>query len=177
MADPTEIPQTADQLRAKFGAEILVPLPGGGAWRCRRPDIKTLLFEDILSMPVLEQVLADLRPHENGKDKTLQDLIEEPAAASRTGDFVRRWLTLAAKSPRIVLEETDAGPDALWVQDVPINVRMAIFNATFWDVTPAAGSAPAAAAFPKGPAGPVAAGDGADVSRAPERADAPDGSR
>ena len=176
MAETPDTPLTAEQLRARFGAEILVALPQGGSWRCRRPDATTLLFENLLTLPVVQQVMRDMAPNATG-GKTIEDLLNDPPAAERTNQFIKQWVMLAAKSPRIVLEEAQAGADAIWIEDVPVSARLAIFNATFWAMTPAAGSAPAPATFLDVADGPAAAQRGAALPDAPEPVAAVDGSR
>jgi hypothetical protein len=171
----SERSQTADELRAQFGSDVFVTLPHGGTWHCRRPDLQTLLFEQILKLPVLEEVIAALAPHADGREKTIADgaTMDSTSAAA----FIRIWVSVAAKHPRIVLKAEDAGPDAMFVDDVPVSVRLAIFSQTNRGITPAAGSAPAAAAFPQVHDGTVPTGGSADVSRAPEPVAAADESR
>lgn len=132
---------TVAELKAKFGSDIPVPLPdGSGTWRCRKPDFQDVMFRHVIPMPLFQQMLQEL----SGAADTADDLTDEQKriaaieqfmanAGDRTATFINQWIALAAKTPAIVMtsEEADRDPNALWVLDVPLAVRVAIFNATF----------------------------------------------
>jgi hypothetical protein len=162
---------TAAALREVYGGRVDVPLPKAGMVAiCRRPDIADAIVHGSLPLPLLKAVLVDaelagmlgIRPDQEDISATTSlGFIEK--MKPETMQFIDRWCCLAAVTPRLVLEEQDGGADALWILEMPLDDKVAIFSATFNLATLLRAGGPAGATFravgPGGAPGP----DGAAV--------------
>lgn len=157
----TRKPFTLADAKKEFGTDVLVTLPDGRTWACRTPHLKNLIFKQILTMPLLAAVLSETVDAEGG-ERSFNQLVRDGSAQS--ANFVDLWVCQAAKDPRLSTRRDE--PDTLWIEDVPLDVKMAIFEATF--VLPG-GQPGGAAGFPGKPDGPDGAGGGGAVRDETER--------
>lgn len=151
---------TAAEARAVLLDEVQVPIVVRGksiAFRCRYPDLETLVFRRALSLPMLS---AALTLAERFKPSAMV-IDERPDAADDPGaSFLERWVCAAAIEPRVVLDQGDAGEDALHIRDLTIGAMWEIFRATSPEKPKAAPEVAAVAlSFPGGSA-PEIAGSG-----------------
>lgn len=93
----------------------------------RRPDLKTLLFENIIQTPLLNAVVKAVQ--EWSGDGVIS--VERMSQSEEFRRFVDVWVSAACASPIVSVAEPAEGVDAMWVEDLTIDTRMKIFNATF----------------------------------------------
>lgn len=159
------MPSTPQELRARYGADLTLTLPSGAIVQCRRPDVKDLMFRRLLPMPIMA---ALLRAAQAAGDRPLKEVIAESPAMP---EFIDRWVCAAVRSPRIVMTFEESGDDALWVQDMPLEDRNAIVEATDPNAgkpaTERTSQTAAAAEFSGDAVGDASGPDGAPVRPAP----------
>jgi hypothetical protein len=136
-------------LKQHESPEALVTVPGTELQiRCRRPDMLGRLVAGLLPLPLLARASASIdRWAGLSPDAVGREVLADPATAAEMAEFIDRWVCAAAVQPRIVMEPTDAGAAALWIEDLQFTTKIAILSAT----SPAQ-EAPAidAAEFPRG---------------------------
>lgn len=159
-------PISARDLTSRFDQDrISIPVPGGGDLLCRKPSLPELIFEQLIPMPLLQQVLqaaAGLDP----KSKTAQELtLEVIANHPEYLEFMNRWVCAAVLEPRIVMEKPEPGVDAVWVKILPLGLRSTIFEQTFMGFDEAVRMT--AGTFPVESDGDALGPDGAPVQPAP----------
>lgn len=125
MADQKPL-STAASLRAR---PIIVTVPSDGDSEpvrisCRRPDPIVLFANDMLPLEIYANVAENVSGTMNSFTLAA---VKDPATY---GDFVDRWVCAAAVSPKVVLAEQDASDEAIWVEDLAPDVRVAIFMKT-----------------------------------------------
>lgn len=121
---------TADQLRRP---PVLVTVPGTDLQiKCRRPTLLTLATKGWLQWPALKRV-QELTAGERQLAEGIVDFDNRPQPTVReSADTYRSFLDElaceAAVAPRIVLTEAEAqaDPGAVWVDDVPLDLKLAI---------------------------------------------------
>lgn len=123
---------TADQIRNR---PILVTIPGTDQQiQCRRPDPLTLLADGVLPLPIFADVLEQLhdlmQPQPEYDNRPITDHVAKQPKTYEA--FVARWVCAAAVAPRVVLteEEAIADPEALWVEDLELDVQISIVRQT-----------------------------------------------
>jgi hypothetical protein len=159
------MPSTAKDLRTRYGADLTLTLPSGAVIQCRRPDLKDLMFRRLLPLPIMA---ALMKTAQEAGDRPLKEVIAESPAMP---EFIDRWVCAAARRPRIVMTFEEAGDEALWVQDMPLDDREYIVAATDpnpgTDPAERASQTVAAAEFSGDAVGGAAGSTGAPVSPAP----------
>lgn len=117
---------TAASLRAR---PIIVTVPSDGEAdpiriACRRPDPLTLFASDLLPLEIYAAVA----------EQVTGPVAAFSLAALRNqalyGDFIDRWVCAAAVDPVVVLTAAEASEDAIWVEDLGPDIRVAIFLKT-----------------------------------------------
>lgn len=124
---------TADQIRHR---PIFITIPGTDLQiECRRPDPLDLIANGLLPLELYAGVLEQLTTWaETPGGASPADVA---AAILGEGDkyetFTKRWITAAAVTPRVVLtiEEADADPKALWVDELEDSVKYEIVAKTY----------------------------------------------
>lgn len=110
---------------AALRREVLVSVPGTDLQiRCRRPDLLTQIAKGVLSQTLVQEALKAV------KDGMFDLQSAAPDTVAAYGEFIDRWACVAALEPRIVQNEADAGETAVWVEELSVEVKTAIFNAT-----------------------------------------------
>lgn len=127
MADPKPF-STVAQLRAR---RIIVTVPGDGETEpvriaCRRPDPLELFAGELLPLTVYAAVVEVLATS-SSVGKFSEAAAKDPATY---GDFIDRWACAAALQPLVVPTAQDATDEAIWVEELPPDVRVAIFMRT-----------------------------------------------
>lgn len=127
MTDSKKTPlSTAADLRARL---VVVSVPGDDdeppmRVACRRPDPLVLFASELLPLDIYAKVA----------EKVAGSITAFGTAALTDpglyGDFIDRWVCAAAVTPRMVLTKDDASEEAIWVEDVPPGLRLAIFMKT-----------------------------------------------
>lgn len=125
MADQKPL-STAASLRAR---QIIVTVQGDADTEpvriaCKRPDPLRLFASELLPLELYGAVA----------DTASSSIGTFSAAAAREpgkyGDFIDRWACAAAVQPAIVMTEAEASDEAVWVEDLAPEVRVAIFMRT-----------------------------------------------
>jgi hypothetical protein len=167
---------TAAALRAAYGSDIKVTLPGTElVISCRKPDLQEQIFRKVLPLPLLKSVLEEAEQLAPGGVATQQSLEAFLANGNtETGDFIDRWVCLAARSPQIVMTEAEASAAVMWIGELPLSAKLEIFGETF--TLGEVGRQVAAATFPADAGGAAPGPDRAPVPDAPIDAAPADGS-
>ncbi len=135
MADPKPL-STAASLRAR---SIIVTVPDGDAEpiriACKRPDPLPLFASELLPLEVYAAVIETIGGtayrHAMQTHDELRKMTDAAAKDPATyGDFIDRWACAAAVTPAVVLTAAEASDEAIWVEDLPPEVRVAIFMRT-----------------------------------------------
>jgi len=112
------------------GRQIIVTVPDGDAEpiriACKRPDPLQLFAGELLPLEVYGAVAEKVAASSSVGDFALA-AAKDPA---KYGDFIDRWTCAAAVKPVVVLTEAEASDEAVWVEDLPPDVRVAIFMRT-----------------------------------------------
>lgn len=118
---------SADQIR---NGPIVITIPPNLAMTVRRPDMLTQFTHDILPLEIYGKVIEELTAIVGGH--TPDDVDSSLEHLKKYDELLDRWACLAAVAPRVVLTdaEVDAEPQALCVQDLSFETRLAIFRAT-----------------------------------------------
>lgn len=117
---------TAASLRAR---PIIVTVPGDGdnepvRLACRRPDPLILFASELLPLPIYAAVAEAVTTSMN---RLSLGAVKDPIAY---GDFIDRWVCAAVVTPHVVLTEAEASDEAIWVEDLSPEVRVAVFLRT-----------------------------------------------
>ncbi len=125
MADPKPF-STAASLRAR---PIIVTVPGEDGSEpvrisCRRPDPLVLFASALLPLEIYAKVAEKVTgPIAGFSLAALKD-------QGTYGEFIDRWVCAAAVQPHVVLTQEEASDEAIWVEDLAPEVRVAIFLKT-----------------------------------------------
>lgn len=124
---------TADQIRHR---PIFVTIPGTDLQiECRRPDPLELIANGLLPLDLYAGVLEQLATWaETPGGASPADVAAAVRGESEKYEtFTKRWVAAAAVNPRVVLtvEEADADPKALWVDELEDSVKYDIVARTF----------------------------------------------
>jgi hypothetical protein len=166
---------TATEYRRTRGSEIPVTLSTGHVFLCRRPDMDDAMFRGALPLPLVKAFFVGFAKVALAAAATPDGLQAEAEHFLENGQgreaipMIETWVCLAARSPRVVMVEEDANPGAgvLWVGDLDLADKVAIFSATFTRAEGEAARRAAAEAFPAGLDGAGAGHDGAPVPDPP----------
>lgn len=112
---------------AQFRREVLVDVPGTELQiRCRQPNLLSQIANGVLPMSLVQKALEILGDASFDMTKADSETVRSYA------DFVDRWACLAAREPRIVATEQEAAtdPNAVWVDDLDVDVKIAILVKT-----------------------------------------------
>jgi hypothetical protein len=170
----TEPITSAADLKAECGADFPLTLPRTkktiAVWK---PDLQAAIVEGIIPLPLLKSVLMDaalaamlgLDRDDDPEPDMAAKLVERLSPA--TGEYINRWVCLAVRAPRVVLDDKDESPTSIWVGRLPLADRAHIFNATFTlgDLLRAGG--PAGAAFREQPDGADGGASGSAIPLPP----------
>lgn len=129
---------SAAEFRQRFprrGRTITIPVPDTDLTiECRRPDLAQMVISGFMQWPALQRVreIVSEQSESLGADvidnRPLPTIVDH---AKAVGEMLDQWVCIAAVSPRVVLTEAEQVDDAVCVLDLPYDVRLAIFNATF----------------------------------------------
>lgn len=131
---------TAAEFRQRRRApkSIIVKDPGSDLTiECRRPDLIEMAFSGLMAWPALDRVRALMAERQEAETAaSVLDNRPQPTLVDRAraaGTFLDEWVCLAAIAPRVVMAEHEAlaDPAVLWIEDVPFEVRQAIYQQTF----------------------------------------------
>lgn len=104
-------------------ARVEVTVSGtDGVIVCRRPDLLSQVVRGLLPQPLVDAVMA--RAVSGTFDAA------NVSALAESGEFIDRWVCLAAIEPRVVMTEAEASDNAVWIDDLDLNLKLAIFHAT-----------------------------------------------
>lgn len=108
---------------------VRVPVPGSAddAFIVRTPDLPTLLANGWLPLPLVHAVSTSMAS--SGEPQWVIETEDELAAEH--GRFIDRWICACAILPRIVLDPTQAGDDALHVSEIDRALRLTILERTY----------------------------------------------
>jgi hypothetical protein len=119
------------EFRKAYGSDIPIKLPSGLTLVCRKPDLQDLVFRQVVPLPLLKSVFQEAAAAIAQGDTPASI---EAFLANGNGDTARLidiWTCCAARAPRVFLTEAEAGDQALWVGEIPLSARLAIFAETF----------------------------------------------
>ena len=127
---------SAQEFKDRYPAPVPILVTVDGLTiECRKPELLSMVYSRLLTWPSLARV-REVTQHQQEATVagTVIDNRPAPSLADRTqatGALIDEWVSLAAVSPRVVMEAHDVTDDSVWVATLPFALRLAVFNATF----------------------------------------------
>jgi hypothetical protein len=132
MSSATEL---REQFRKRKPVPIIVTVPDTDlTFECKRPNLMHMVSSGFMAWPALTRVRELTKETTADESGVVLDNRPMPTVvdkAEAVGVMLDEWVCAAAVSPRVVMYEHEQGDGAIWIEDVPFEIRQAIFNATF----------------------------------------------
>lgn len=132
--------------------------------QCRQPDLFAQMAKGLMPQPLLAAAIryATQVAAAGASLETPETPFSDVDA--QQAEFIDRWVCAACVTPRVVLTEAEASDVAVWVEDLSLDLKLAILSATTPKPAAPAVADPALVEFRhEGPAGVAARSDGEAV--------------
>jgi hypothetical protein len=149
---------TATQLREVERPEFTVDLGGGREVLVRAPDLQLLVLKNIISTPLLAEVVKLVGAWAGaGISDLTEDIIK---SSDKLLHFVNVYVCAALVQPKAVMTVEERSDEAVWVDDLTVDTKKTIVTAVARRVSAAHQEVVAAASsFPEGGPGEGAGPD------------------